>query len=72
MIRLLMMASLVSFSKRAASTIVSGTIDKSLIVNPEAVQRTLIWMHGLGDTNHGFADIFQQVARTLSTIPRGR
>eukprot|EP00483_Globobulimina_turgida_P005369 UN05379 len=55
------MMSLFNLSKRAASTIVNGTIEKSLIVNPEASQRTLIWMHGLGDTNHGFADLFQNI-----------
>lgn len=55
--------SLLNFSKRAASSIIKGTVDKSLIVNAEATQRTLIWMHGLGDTPHGFADIFSQLAR---------
>ncbi len=62
---LITMVSLFNFSKRAASTIVNGTIENSLIVNAEALQRTLIWMHGLGDTPHGFADIFSQIARIL-------
>lgn len=48
--------------KRVMSSIVPGTIEKSLIVNPNATKKTLIWMHGLGDTNHGFADIFSQIA----------
>ena len=60
---LLSLMAFLNISKRAASTIVNGTIEKSLIVNPEATQRTLIWMHGLGDTNHGFADIFAHLAR---------
>ena len=55
--------SLFTLGKRAASSIVNGTIEKSLIVNAEATQRTLIWMHGLGDTPHGFADIFSHIAR---------
>ena len=48
---LFIMSSFFTFGKRAASSIVAGTIEKSLIVNAEATQRTLIWMHGLGDTS---------------------
>eukprot|EP01084_Bolivina_argentea_P305413 527609_1 len=59
---IILMVSLFNFSKRAASSIINGTIENSLIVNSEAAQRTLIWMHGLGDTPHGFADIFSQIA----------
>ena len=65
------MAFLSTLSKRAASSIVNGSIAKSLIVNAEATQRTLIWMHGLGDTPHGFADIFEQIATDQRRMPRG-
>ena len=51
------------------NSVCEGPYSGSLIVNDEAKTnekdkyKTLIWMHGLGDTPHGFADIFQQLAR---------
>lgn len=59
----LLLMSLTMFSKKTFATIAQGSVKGSLIVNPEATSKSLIWMHGLGDTPHGFADIFSHFAR---------
>ena len=43
--------------------IVRGKYPGSVIVNPQATDYSLIWMHGLGDTPAGFAQIFSILAR---------
>ena len=58
-----------STSSNQEITVSEGSYGGSLIVNDEAKTKekdgykTLIWMHGLGDSPHGFAEIFQQLTR---------
>ena len=65
-----------SYSSSSSSSSKSSTIDaktKTLLsglefnLGPkESHKGTLIWLHGLGDSSHGFADLFEQITPMMN------
>ncbi|KAM3146964.1 hypothetical protein pb186bvf_000680 [Paramecium bursaria] len=35
--------------------------DKSIVLAPQVHKQSVIWIHGLGDTAHGFLDVFEEM-----------
>lgn len=38
--------------------------DKSIVLAPQVHKKSVIWIHGLGDSSNGFLDLFEEMDLT--------